>query len=73
MAATTITLTIPEAVLTRLVNALCVPQGLPATGPNARKALRELLEQRVQNYEHQTKEREAAEAVPAPPEGITVA
>lgn len=47
----TISLTIPDAQLARVVAALCVTAGVPETGANAKAQVAEYVRERVKNYE----------------------
>jgi len=47
----TITLTIPDPMLARVVTALCIPAGVPETNANAKAQVVEYVKERVKQYE----------------------
>jgi len=47
----TITLTIPDPMLPRVVAALCIPAGVPETNANAKTQVVEYVKERVKNFE----------------------
>ena len=60
----TVSITIPDAVASRVVNALCAAAGTPATAANAKAALIAYIKQTVFNVEQG--QMMAAQAQPAP-------
>jgi len=66
MADVTITLTVPDAAVTRVVHALCVSAGLPESNANAKQALIKHLKATVRNVEASESERAAVEALSEP-------
>lgn len=72
MATTTITLTIQDAQLTRVINALCASAGLAPTGANAKEALRQMVTRIVIGYDQALANQAAIDAVASPSDpGIT--
>lgn len=72
----TLTITIPDAQLTRVQTALCVPKGVPVTGPNAKDAVISLMKSAVFGYERGLDEVDARAAYdaaiqPGPDPGLT--
>ena len=66
----TITLTIPDAALPRVVAALCRAAGLPVTGPNAKASLILWIKTTVRNIEASDAEQARAPLVPPDVSGI---
>lgn len=62
----TVTLTIPDQYLDRVVTALCAGAGVPATPANAKKALLEFVRTTVRNVEQAAAVDAAAAAVTPP-------
>lgn len=69
----TITITIDDAQLPRVVEALCVTAGVsPPTGANAWAVVRDFIKRTTIEYERNRDQRAAAQAVPAPTDpGVT--
>ncbi len=47
----TITITVPDAVMTRVTEALCATTGRPVSGANAKAAVQDYIKDTVRSYE----------------------